>query len=688
MTQFIRKVKYMSRKSLALSRGKALFESVLLTADRFPVSFVYRDQSYSSLASLTLASRELTETLSGYALNAVWQVDGELSVRISASFNAEYAQSEYTVYFENNGSSPSGILRDVCALNHVFEGDAPVLHGILGDHQNYYAPYETDLCKQDAYHESIGGRATHVAFPYFNLTHGEGGTLIALGWAGTWNALFSSAAAGAKAVIRSNPTLNAVLLPGESVSSGLIVLLSYEGRNETDAMNLWREWFIRCNMPRADRSGAGINPFSTAFFAYDTGLPNSDGSISERHYTWKPSMEKLLSEGLKPDFRWFDAGWYFDPAGNTVESDWWGTIGSWELDTVKWPGKTFRESVDEFHRRGIRTFVWFEPERVTHVDDLVKNYGYKKEWAIEAGGAITNNIGDPECLEWTAGRVIRMLKDNDIDLYREDNNANHNQTWRRLDKEHTEALGLPRYGVAENKSIVGHYRLWDKIIDFCRASGKCTFVDSCASGGGRNDIESLRRGIPFMRSDADRTTTALRLSMSASFNQWIPFHGAATKETAGQVDPSVGAGSDGYVFRASYLPVFNYSEAYLHNPELDFDRMQRYVGEWESIRHLLTRDMYVLTPWHARDNRTGWTAFAYDAPELRESLLLAFRMEDCEEERCAVRLPFADSGAQYELTDADTGEVRVLGGAQLNEEALTLSLPEKRSCMMLRIRKL
>ena len=675
----------MPQKSLAPAKGKLLFESVLCRAENFPVSFVYDGKAYSSLASLPCISCELTDNA---RLAASYRLDETLLIRLEAKLNSEYGQCEYTVFFENDSSMPSKVLSSVSALDFAFAGDNPVLRGILGDHQNYYAPYETDLSKQDAYHESTGGRATHVAFPYFDLVHGDGGTLIALGWAGTWNALFSKSSSGARAVIRSNPRLNAVLLPGETITTGLVVLLPYAGRSQTDAMNLWREWFIRCNMPRANAAGDEIAPFSTAFFAYDTGLPNSDGSISERSFTWKPSMEKLLSEGLQPDFRWFDAGWYFDPAGNTVESDWWGTIGSWELDTVKWPGKSFRESVDEFHKRGIKTLVWFEPERVTHVDDLVKNYGYKAEWAIAAGNSITNNIGDPACLEWTAGRVIKMLDENNVDLYREDNNANHNETWRKLDRQRTQESGLPRYGIAENDSIVGHYRLWDKILDYCRRTGKCTFVDSCASGGGRNDIESLRRGIPFMRSDADRTTTALRLSMSASFNQWIPFHGAATKETAGQVDPSVGAGSDGYVFRASYLPVINYSESYRFNPELDFDRMRRYIGEWESIRHLLTKDLYVLTPWHARDNRRGWTAFAYDAPESGESLLLAFRMEDCEEESCAVSLPFAQIGAQYELTDADTDEKQIVCGEQLKNGSFALTLPEKRSCRMLRIRRI
>ena len=672
----------MSRKSIALEKGRRLFENVLCSEENFPVSFKYAGREYAGFSGLECISKDISED----AFEAAWRVDATLTVRVRAKYCAAYGQSEYTVYFENPGDVPGGVLTDVAALDHVFEGENCVSRGILGDHQNYYAPYEIALDSQAAHFESLGGRATHVCFPYFDLVHGDGGTLIALGWAGTWDALFTKTGAGALAKVRSIPGMKACLMPGESIRTGLVVLLPYAGRDCDDAMNLWREWFVNCNMPRYDGTGRAIDPFTTAFFAYDTGLPNSDGSISERYFTWKPSLDKVLAEDVAADFRWFDAGWYSDPAGNTVESDWWGTIGSWEIDPAKWPGDTFRQSVDEFHKHGMKTLVWFEPERVTHVDDLVRNYGYKKEWAVEAGGAITNNIGDPECLKWTAGRIIEMLEKNNVDLYREDNNANHNQTWEKLDREQSAKTGLPRWGVAENNSIVGHYALWDAIIGYCAGAGKCTFVDSCASGGGRNDIESLRRGIPFMRSDADRTTTALRLSMSAAFNRWIPFHGANTKETEGQLDPSVGAGSDRYVYRASYLPVFNYGEQFVHNPELDYDNLRRHIAEWKSVSGLLTGDMYVLTPWHSRDDMYGWTAFAYDRPETGESVLLAFRMEKCPDDTCVVRLPFSREDSVYMIENADTGEKTSCPGATLRD-GVTLTLSAPRSCLMYRIKR-
>ncbi|MBO4406919.1 MAG: alpha-galactosidase, partial [Clostridia bacterium] len=545
-----------------------------------------------------------------------------------------------------------------------------------------------DLLKSDKYFLSQGGRATHIVFPYFDLVHGAGGTLLALGWAGTWEALFSAGEDGVRVRAKTDVSLNAALLPGEKVRTGLVAFLPYRGRNADDASNLWREWFMKYNLPKANAAGDPLRPFSTAGFARDTGLPNSDGSISERSFTWKRTLEKLVKEDVVPDFRWFDAGWYSDPAGNTVETDWWGTVGSWELDREKWPGASFRESNEACHAKGMKVLVWFEPERVTDVPSLVKNYGYKEEWSIGDGKVRTNNLGDPACLRWTLERITKMMGENAVDMYREDNNSDPGFAWPFRDGEESRALGLPRAGITENKCIMGHYALWDGIIGFCRKNGKCTFVDSCASGGGRNDLESMRRAFPLMRSDYDRTTSSMRLSQTATFCRWIPFHGSSTKETATQLEASSGRGSSPYVSRASFLPIYNVSEAFNENPELDYDLMRRNIGEWKSVRALLTKDFYPLTPWRHEHDRDHWTAFAYDDPAKGDGLLLVFRMEEAKESSALFRLPFALPGESYELRNADTGEVFVRTGEELLKKGVSVVLPEPKSSALFTLKKL
>ena len=187
--------------------------------------------------------------------------------------------------------------------------------------------------------------------------------MLAIGWAGTWSAHFTAEGNSTRYQARSVNDLSLHLKPGEEIRTALVVIAPYTKRDEHYATNFWRSWFINCSMPRADIQGNPIEPFSTCCLSSDTGRPNSDGSISEAYDTWQPSLDKMAEEGVQTDFRWFDAGWYPDPYGNTVPVDWWATVGAWVLDPVKWPGDTFKRSVAYAHERGMKTLMWFEPEQ-------------------------------------------------------------------------------------------------------------------------------------------------------------------------------------------------------------------------------------------------------------------------------------------------------------------------------------
>ena len=174
----------------------------------------------------------------------------------------------------------------------------------------------------------------------------------------------------------------------------------------------------------------------------------------------------MIEVGAKVDFRWVDAGWYVAPDGtgaipNLVGHDWWDTVGTWELDPEKWPDKTFLESTNFARENGMKTLLWFEPERVTDSENLAKNFGYNVDWAIRMDGeiAISNNIGDSDCLAWTIERICKTLRENRVELYREDNNCNAAVLWKHLDS----AEGDDRSGITECKFIAAHYKMWDDI---------------------------------------------------------------------------------------------------------------------------------------------------------------------------------------------------------------------------------
>ncbi|MBE6549640.1 MAG: hypothetical protein E7670_04345 [Ruminococcaceae bacterium] len=670
-------------------RSDDFYYSIVKDTSKLPFDFCYGKNHFSGFSENFFSTKSKNITKCGEKETVEWRFlySEELEATLKLTHYFDYGVTEWTVGFENNGECDSEVISNT-KTTIEFEGERPVLKGIMGDHVNAYSPYTHDLSLMPISFSSDIGRATHVNFPYFNLEYGSGGCMLAIGWAGTWSASFDFDGESTKCSLRSVNNINTKLHAGEKIRTALFVIAPYTTRDEYFATNFWRRWFIKYNMPKADRNGNAITPFSTSCLASDTGKPNFDGSISEDYTTWRPSLKKMIAENVKVDFRWFDAGWYPFPDGTSSEWDWWNSIGSWELDPQKWPDKTFLESTDFARENGMKTLMWFEPERVTHIDDLVKYHGYKREWAIESDlpthrnipdhYRIANNIGNPECFEWTVSRICKTLRENKVELYREDNNFNPALLWPSLD----EAEGKDRRGISECKFIDAHYRMWDRIIECTGSYGGCSFVDSCASGGGRNDIESLRRGIPLLRSDSDRTSTALRLSMTSSFNKWIPFCGANTKEKIGQLDAT--GISDTYVWRASYLPALNVDSQYVQDPDMDFDMLRFGLNEWKNINRYLLKDFYVLTPWHYRDDKTGMTAFCYHDDADDTGILLAFRREECGMKELTIRIPFAEAEKTYVFTDEDTKEVIIAKGSDALKMGFVLSFDNPRTSKLLR----
>ena len=219
----------MSKKSLNLEYAEKLFREKMVEAANLPMSFVYDNKAYKGLGDLAkLGDDAMADTANGLGATFRYRLDENVIVSLELAFNAEFGEMEYTVWFENTGKTPSKVLRDVYAIDTEVTGAEPVLRGCLGDHANFYAAYEHDLRKGTQFFRSDGGRATHVVFPYFDFVHGDGGTLIALGWAGTWNAMFSPQDDFVTLKVQTCNDFNATLLPGEKVRTGLIVLLPYK----------------------------------------------------------------------------------------------------------------------------------------------------------------------------------------------------------------------------------------------------------------------------------------------------------------------------------------------------------------------------------------------------------------------------------------------------------------------------
>ena len=103
-----------------------------------------------------------------------------------------------------------------------------------------------------------------------------------------------------------------------------------------------------------------------------------------------------------------DAGWY--PCDGQ-----WPKTGTWEPDPERFP-RGLRAISDHALSQGVKTLVWFEPERVAQGTWLAENH---PEWLL--GGTLLN-LGRTEARDWLTDHVDRVLREQGIDLYRQDFN--------------------------------------------------------------------------------------------------------------------------------------------------------------------------------------------------------------------------------------------------------------------------
>ena len=663
------------------------YQGYLNDLTTFPTLFVYGDVAYAGFNknSFREISRDTVLEDNGREQTIIkFMFQNQIEVTLDTSYYHGYDAFEWTVYFKNISTENSKVLRELNASKYVIKGKNPVLKGLLGDHENYYAPYEKDLIKDSVSFRNDLGRSCHRYFPYFNLENDNGGALLAIGWAGTWEANFEFNASEEETTISSTGCVDfeSYIKPGEKVRTPFIAVVRYEERNEDLATNKWRKWYIDHILPYEDAEKTKkVQPSQSMVLFLDTGRPNSDGSISEGYDTWRPSLEKIYQEELQIDIRWFDAGWYEAPDGSSPSTDWWGTVGTWKLDPKKWPDNSFKESVEYAEERGTKTMVWFEPERVNQPIALRDRYGYNLEWILSDWGKnyhFINNLGIEECYEWTKERILSMMEENGVHIYREDFNCDPQIFFQIGDA----YQGNDRVGITENLYYQGHYKLWDEIIEFTSTHGGVAYVDSCASGGGRNDIESMRRGVPFLRSDSDRTTIPLRLSMTTALAKWLPYTGAVAKESSGQLT----AGKlDKYSFRASYLQHMCYDLPWTHDNTIDFELIRECQKEWNKVNKYFYKDFYNLTPHHSINNDKEWTVYEYFDSENNSGVIQAFRQANCEDNSVIVSVAGIDDNKYYQLVDADNvNSITKVKGSML-KKGYTISSSEKRTAFVIYI---
>jgi len=625
-----------------------------------PFSFIYDGKSSRELLpkwKFSRAEKKLEGGKTEIALTFAEPGPG-LEVRVLLVRDELYPAGEWTVFFRNQGSKPTSILEKILAMDAVWDaGGTPVsLRYANGSNTtpDSYRPWSVLLPPEKTYRmTSKGGRPSYgSSLPFGCLETEKGGMFYAIGWSGQWTMSVESGKDGQTRIQTAQALTHFRLLPGEQARSPLMALLFYQG-DSARGVNLWRKWMVERNLPR--NVGKLPEPMLVACSSHQF-----NEMLGANEENQKLFIDRFLEEKLPLKYWWMDAGWYM----NNGE---WINVGTWEVDRKRFPNG-LRAITDHGHAKGVKSIVWFEPERVTANSWLYDNkpswllsptnlpqpLEYQKPWRLL-------NLGNEEARKWLTDHVSGLIQSEGIDLYRQDFNIDPYYFW-------TNGEAEDRQGITENLYVQGYLKFWDDLV----RRHPSLQIDSCASGGRRNDLETLRRALPLLRDDHLFEPVGQQ-GHTYGISYWIPYHGTGTLAGPSKIfkdQPNVPV--DDYFFRSHMAPSLNICMD-MRERTLNYEKLRRLTGQFQRIAPFYLADYYPLAPY-SLDPKV-WMAWQFDRPETAEGIVQAFRRKEAPEVSAKFKLQGLDARATYEVENLDGGKTSRTG-RQLMEEGLPLESKE------------
>jgi alpha-galactosidase len=565
-----------------------------------------------------------------------------LVLRCVAIEYAAFPMVEWTLYFKNTGAQDTPILSDILALDTGFrrgpQGEF-LLHHHAGSPATMddYRPYQTPLRPKTSLRmATAGGRGSDACWPYFNVDWGAEGAIVVVGWPGQWGATFARDDGRGLRIQAGQEQTRFKLLPGEEVRSPLMVLQFWQG-DWIKGQNVWRRWMIAHNIPRLHgKLPPALMPGGSSNQMNEMQNANEENQ--------KQFIDGYLDHGVRITFWWMDAGWY------PFREGWWNT-GTWEPDKKRFPNG-LRAITDHAHQRGVNALVWFEPERVQPGTWLYLNH---PEWLLgRDGDQKLLDLGNEAARTWVIENTDKLMREQGIDIYRQDFNMPPLGYWRAHD-------APDRQGITEIKHVTGYLAFWDEL----RRRHPGLLIDTCASGGRRNDLETLRRSVPLHKSDMEYGNLTSKQTQFYGLAFWEPFFGAPVYP-ADRVDV--------YGFRSgiSMLTGLGYDS---RRQDLDYALLRKLVAQREQVVPNYYGDYYPLTRWSAEPD--AWIAWQFDRPEEGQGVVQAFRRPQSLYETARFKLRGLEPDAPYTLTNFDVPGTTKATGRELMDKGLPVTVPDQ-----------
>lgn len=557
-----------------------------------------------------------------------------LQVECECTLFRDFPAIEWVLHFRNTGLLDTPVLADVQAIDITLTGGRKWrLHRALGSNaqREDFAPIAEEIEPGSAVRlASVGGRSSHtVALPFFNLQTDGGGIAFAIGWSGQWATAFQRENGGDLRLRAGMEQTHLKLHPGEAIRTPRVLLLVWQGEDESIGFNRLRRFLLQHHVPR--RHG---KPVTLPFACTSCGPPDEANQATEQSQLEFASH--FVQYGV--EYLWLDAGWF--------EGRWPNGVGNWFPRKDGFP-RGLRPLSDGVRRMGMKgLLLWFEPERVYQGTWLDREH---PDWLLRLPDNPNRllHLGHPAALNWLIEHLSRMIEHEGIAVYRQDFNIDPLPFWRSAD-------APDRQGITEIRHVEGLYTLWDTLLQ----RHPDLLIDNCASGGRRLDLETISRSVALWRSDYRYFEPVGQQCHTAGVSRYLP----TTATGCGYPDAYLmrSAMNNGLVLWTAWSPAANY-DVYRQflPPEVSWQRGQPFpwhrakalAAEFRRVRGYFMGDFYPLTPYSTADD--VWMAYQFHRPEKNAGIVLVFRRTKCANSVLRLPLRAVDADVRYELRFSD-----------------------------------
>lgn len=552
--------------------------------------------------------------------------------------NAFYCK--FSIYNNSNSNSPR--IAEVNSFDYSFESEEnPVLSSLTGDCCTDYSETQKSINLPNGYiynAQPTGGRSSNTtAFPYFNITDEKRSRVFAIGWSGQWkNTIFANKDSYRVMVGINN--CDFYLKPYESVVFPSMLVL--EGENLIDSRNEFRQLIINHFSPK--KSPEVLRPVS---------LYVGDCFKDEKN-TEEFILNQIKSaEKYNFDVVWADAIWF--------KGKWDKGVGNYEYKDILPNG--MKNISAEAHRLNKRFLQWFEIERAfcgtemhTNHNDMTLSNMTRFEFNLV-------DFGNPNTWNYLFEKISTMIKEQGIDIFRQDANIDPLLYWESNDEK-------GRTGIKQLLYINGLYRFWDALLE----EFPDLVIDMCASGGRRLDFETMRRGVSYCSSDYPNEglkdyQIKFNTMHMANLNIYVPNISSISLGIANT-----------YFFRAGYNGAICIANPEFFTNDYTSEKAKFLVEEAKRLRPYYYGDFYQLADEEA-------DFFAYEFCLKDKGFAMFLRHEKSTDDSLTVSLNGVDIDKNYEvcLTNEELESTKeIISGKEL-KEGYTVKLNDVKTSMVL-----